>query len=90
MQPRPQKVLTPETIFDKTVLMAIERGRLADMIFDDPERLSHRALGRIIHAIEHSPPFKATLAIAPLRSLFLSGAVGTARLLTGRIGSQFS
>ena len=85
MKPRPQRVLTPETIFDREVMMAIERGKLANLIFPKREKLSHRALGRVISILEKSPPFKATMAIKPLRSAFLSTLVKEARKQTGEI-----
>ena len=79
MKPRAKRVFTPETTFDRIVSMAIERGKLANILFDDPERLSHRALGRIVSVLEKSPPFKAAMAIEPLRSTFLSTLVKGAR-----------
>ena len=51
--------------------MAIERGKLADLLFADPELLSHRALSRILHLLEQSPPWKAARAVKPLRSAFM-------------------
>ncbi|MBN2475183.1 MAG: 4Fe-4S binding protein [Pirellulales bacterium] len=79
MKPRAQRVFTPETVFDRVVAMAIERGKLADLIFEDPERFSHRALARLVGVIERSPPFRAALAIKPLRSVFLNGLVAVAK-----------
>jgi NAD-dependent dihydropyrimidine dehydrogenase PreA subunit len=79
MEPRPQRVLTPETIFDRVITMAIERGKLADVLFDDPEQLSHRAMGRILAVLEKTPPYKAAMAIKPLRSVFLNALVKRAR-----------
>jgi NAD-dependent dihydropyrimidine dehydrogenase PreA subunit len=75
MRSRPQRVMAPETIFDRVVNMAIERGKLANLIFDKPERLSHRALGRVASLLEKSPPFKAAMAVKPLRSAFLDQIV---------------
>lgn len=72
MKPRAKRVFTPETSFDKIVLMAIERGKLTNLIFDDPSRLSHRALGRIVNLLEKSPPIQAVMAIEPVRSAFLN------------------
>ena len=71
LKPRPQRVFTPETSFVRTVRMAIERGKLADLLFEEPELLSHRALGTILHLLEQSPPWKAALAVRPLRSAFM-------------------
>ena len=72
MKARTQRVLTPESLFDRHVIMAIERGKLAEVIFDAPEKLHHRAIGRILSILEKSPPFKAAMAIKPLRSAFLN------------------
>jgi NAD-dependent dihydropyrimidine dehydrogenase PreA subunit len=75
MTPRAQRAYTPEDVFEKTVHAAIERGKLADLIFDAPERLGYRALGRILSALEKSPPGRAAMAIQPLRSVFLNAAL---------------
>jgi NAD-dependent dihydropyrimidine dehydrogenase PreA subunit len=80
-RPRPQRVYTPENMYDKTVSMAIERGKLADVIFEQPEKLGYRALKRVVQAIEKSPPIQAAFAIAPLRSAFLEGVVRIAKLV---------
>jgi ferredoxin len=85
MKPREQRVFTPETVFDRMVSMAIERGKLANVLFDDPERLSHRALGRIVGILEKSPPFKAAMAIKPLRSAFLEAIVRGAKKSSGEL-----
>ena len=82
LQPRPSRVFTPETTFDKIVAMAIERGKLADLIFGDPGRLSYRALGRVASLLENSPPFKALLAIKPVRSVFLNTILSGAKKYT--------
>lgn len=79
MKPRTQRTLVPETVFDQRVMMAIERERLADLLFDDPGRLSHRALSRMMHAIERSAPGKAMLAAQSLNSSFLKAIVRGAK-----------
>ena len=76
MKPREQRVFTPESTFDRLVAMAIERGKLADLLFEDPRRLSHRALGRIVGVLEKTPPYKALMAVKPLRSAFFNAVVG--------------
>ena len=75
MESREQRVFTPETTFDQMVNMAIERGKLANLIFDEPEGLGYRALGRIFSVLENTPPVKAAMAIKPLRSAFLNALV---------------
>lgn len=79
-RPRAARVYTPETVYDRVIAMAIERGKLAELIFEQPERMSGRALKRIVAAVESSPPYKAAMAVAPLRSAFLSGIVKAAKL----------
>lgn len=85
MKPREKRVFTPETVFDRIAAMAIERGKLVQILFDEPERLSYRALGRILGVLEKSPPFKATMAIKPLRSAFLNALVKGAKEKAGEI-----
>ena len=78
MKPRKKRVVTPETTFDRVVSMAIERGKLAELIFDDPETLSYRAIGRVLSVLEKTPPVKAAMAIKPLKSIFLRAVVSAA------------
>jgi MinD superfamily P-loop ATPase len=79
MKARAQRPITPETAYDRIISMAIERGKLTHLLFDEPERLSYRALGRIISVLEKSPPVKAAMAIKPLRSAFLNAMVKGAK-----------
>jgi len=72
LRPREKRVFTPKDTYERVFRMAIERGKLADLIFDAPETLSHRVLLKVLRAIENSPPAKAALAIEPLRSAFLN------------------
>ena len=75
MTSRDQRVFTPESSFDKYAAMAIERGKLADLIFCDYDSFSHRTLGRTLSILERSSPVKALLAIKPLKSAFLNRLV---------------
>lgn len=75
MRKRDKQRYTPEDYFEKVVRASIERGKLADIIFDTPEKLSHRALHRILSVLEKSPPGRAALAIKPLRSAFMNAAL---------------
>lgn len=72
LRPREKRVFTPKDTYERVFRMAIERGKLADLIFDTPETLSHRVLLKVLRALENSPPGKAALAIKPLRSAFLN------------------
>lgn len=84
MRSRERRVFTPETTFDRIVAMAIERGKLSNLILEDPESLSSQALGRIIRVLETMVPGAALSALAPLRSTFLE----TFLPVTRRFGGQ--
>ena len=79
MQKRAQRVLPPETTFERVVTMAVERGKLGDLLFDNVEGLGAHALARVVQVVEKLPPTQALLAIAPLRSVFLAGVMNAAR-----------
>jgi len=87
MRPRERKVFTPEDTFERYVVMAIERGKLADLLLEDVESLPMQAVGRVVKLLEAAPPVKAALAVAPLRSAFLSAALPLARLAARGAGS---
>jgi len=72
MVSREKRIFTPEKSFDKYAAMAIERGKIADLIFCDYDSFSHRTLGRLFSVLENTPPVKALLAIEPLKSSFLN------------------
>jgi formate hydrogenlyase subunit 6/NADH:ubiquinone oxidoreductase subunit I len=69
--PRPQRVITPVDTLHRTVLMAIERGRLADCVFDDRTLVGHRAMAAVLGVILRLPPTKQVLATRQLRSRYL-------------------
>ena len=71
LQPRPARVVTPVDTLHRTVLMAIERGRLQDCIFDNRALASHRAMAAILGVILRLPPTKQLLATEQMRSRYL-------------------
>ncbi len=79
MQTREQRVFTPENSFDKYARMAIERGKLAELMFSDYDSFSHRTMGRLLSVLENTPPVKALMAIEPLKSSFLNALVRNAK-----------
>jgi len=83
MKSRPQRVVVPETVFEQRVAMAIERGKLSDLLFDDPGKFSHRAMGLVIRLLENSAPFKAALARESIKSSFLNIIVKGAKKSAG-------
>ena len=71
MKPRPQRVITPVNSVHKTVKMAIERGTLEHIIFDNQVLWSHRALAALLGAVLRMPPVKRSLASSQLGSRYL-------------------
>jgi ferredoxin len=68
---RKERVITPVNSTHRIVVMAIERGRLHDLVFDNQAHLSHRAMAAILGVILRLPPAKQALASRQLRSRYL-------------------
>ena len=68
---RERRVITPVNSAQRVVLMALERGNLQDLIFDNRLLFSHRALGAFFGVIFKLPPVKKTLAKQLLNSRYL-------------------
>ena len=81
MQKRAQRVIHPETTFERVILQCLERGTLQNQLFDEPDRLSHKAMRGIVGGFLRLTPVKKALMSDALRSRFLSGlaAVATAK-----------
>ncbi len=72
LEARPERVITPVDTLHRTVLMAIERGKLQDCIFDNRALLSHRAMAAVLGVILRLPPTKRqVLATRQMRSRYL-------------------
>ncbi|WP_277656899.1 4Fe-4S dicluster domain-containing protein [Seleniivibrio woodruffii] len=68
---REKRVITPETGVHKVVMMAVERGGLEHLIFDNRALFSHRAMAAIIGAILKMPPIKRWMASEQVKSRYL-------------------
>lgn len=71
LKPRAQRVLTPLNTTHRTVVMALERGMLPQLIFDNHALASHRALAAVLGVILDLPPLKQALATQQLKSRYL-------------------
>ena len=71
LEARAERVVTPVDTLHRTVLMALERGRLQDCIFDNRALFSHRAMAAILGVILRLPPTKQVLATQQMRSRYL-------------------
>ncbi len=68
---RAHRVLTPINTTHRVVSMAIERGTLQQLLFDDQVQMSHRALAAIFGVILKLPPVKQALASEQIKSRYL-------------------
>ncbi len=62
LRSRPQRVITPVNSVHRVVMMAIERGDLQNLIFDNRVLWNHRALAAVLGVILRLPPIKQALA----------------------------
>ncbi len=68
---RPQRVITPLNSTHRAVVMAIERGKLQNLIFDVQAHWNHRAMAAILGVILKLPPLKQALASRQMKSRYL-------------------
>ncbi|MCX6545884.1 MAG: 4Fe-4S binding protein [Acidobacteria bacterium] len=71
LRARPQRILYPEATFEKIILQALEVGTLQNLLFAEPERLTHQFLRAFVGAFLRLPPVKKALVGKTLRSRFL-------------------
>jgi ferredoxin len=70
--PRLERVITPVDSGQRAVLMAIERGKLQNLIFDNNALASHRMMATVLGVILKAPPVKQALASKQLQSLYVN------------------
>ncbi|MBF9017599.1 MULTISPECIES: 4Fe-4S dicluster domain-containing protein [unclassified Oceanispirochaeta] len=71
LKQREQRVITPMNSAHRVVLMAIDRGTLQNLIFDNHVLMSHRALAALFAVIFKLPPAKQVLASKQMKSRYL-------------------
>lgn len=78
LESRPQRVVTPLNGAHRAVVMAIERGRLQDLVFDQRALWSHRALAAILGVILRLPPIQQLMASKQVKSVYLEKLIARA------------
>ena len=73
--PRQERVITPLNGTHRAIVMAIERGQLQDLIFDNRVMWSHRAMAALLGVILKLPPVKQALASRQVKSRFLEALI---------------
>lgn len=73
--PREERVITPVNSTHRVVQMAIERGKLQNLIFDNRYHFSHRAMAAILGVILQMPPVKQLMASEQMKSRYLTALI---------------
>lgn len=71
LQQRAERVLTPLNNVHRAVVMALERGKLQNLIFDNQAHWNHRAMAAIVGAILRLPPVQQVMAGRQMKSRYL-------------------
>jgi Pyruvate/2-oxoacid:ferredoxin oxidoreductase delta subunit len=66
------RTITPVNSVHRIVLMAIDKGMLGDLMFDNSSLASHRIMAAVVNAILALPPAKQLLANQQIRSKYLA------------------
>ena len=79
LESRPERVITPVNGTHKVVMMAIERGKLQNLIFDNQVLWSHRAMAAVLGVILKLPPIKQAMAKEQFKSRYLESLINRSR-----------
>ena len=80
LKSRDQRVITPLNTAHRVVVMAIERGKLQDLIFDNQALESHRAMAAVLGVILKLPPIKQAMASQQMKSIYIETLVNRLNL----------
>jgi ferredoxin len=76
---RRERVLHPETTFERTILQCLERGTLQNQLFADPASKTHQFMRGLVGGFLRIPPVKQVLMTDTLRSSFLAAMTSGAK-----------
>ena len=76
LESRSERVVTPLNGSHRALVMAIERGQLQHLLFDNRLLWSHRAMAALLGAILKLPPLKRLLASRQIKSRYLETLIG--------------
>ena len=77
LESRLERVLTPVSTAHRTVVMAIERGMLQNLIFDNQAMSNHRAMAAILGVILKLPPIKQAMVSQQMKSRYLEALLSS-------------
>jgi Fe-S-cluster-containing hydrogenase component 2 len=71
LRSRPERVITPLNSVHRVVMMAIERGDLQNLLFDNRVLWNHRALAAVLGVVLRLPPIHQAMASRQVKSRYL-------------------
>jgi ferredoxin len=71
LRSRDRRVINPVDSTRRTVAMAVERGKLQHLVFDNHDLIGHRAMAAVLGAVLRLPPVKRSMAAGQLGSRYL-------------------
>ena len=80
LKSRARRVITPLNTAHRVVVMAIEQGKLQELIFDSQVLESHRAMAAVLGVILKLPPIKQAMASQQMKSIYLEALVSRLNL----------
>jgi len=72
LSPREQRVFHPEDTFERLIIQHLEQGNLQNLLFNNPQSVSHKFMRGFVGGFLKLPPVKKSLMSDRLRSSFLS------------------
>lgn len=80
LKSRARRMITPLNTAHRVVVMAIEQGKLQELIFDNQALESHRAMAAVLGVILKLPPVKQAMASQQMKSICLEALVSRLNL----------
>lgn len=77
---REKQVITPVNSVHRIVLMAIEKGKLQNLLFDNQAFANHRAMAAVLSVILKLPPIKQIMASKQMKSVYLERLISKVKM----------
>jgi ferredoxin len=78
--PRKTQVITPVNSTHRVVMMAIERGNLQNLIFDNRVLWNHRSLAAVLGVVLRLPPIKQAMATRQVKSRYIEALLARIKI----------
>ena len=82
LKSRQARLITPSDGTHRVIMMAIERGKLQNLIIDNQVLQHHRAMAAVLGAILKLPPIKQALASEQVKSRYVETLINQYNNLT--------